>query len=119
PMVPVSWPPCPASTTILPIFSPSARIRERSPLCVGAAVRAEAAVLAGSGVFFLRLLRLDSCGAIAWNVGPEVGLLLKLDGLSMAVSSTTILGGSAFAISTVLSLVDLLFAVDSAGFAVT
>ena len=39
-MVPVSWPPWPGSITILPIFRPSARIRERSPLAVGWASRA-------------------------------------------------------------------------------
>src|ERR1700733_15807804 len=38
-MVPVSWPPCPGSITILPIFSPSARISDRSPLAVGLASR--------------------------------------------------------------------------------
>ncbi len=39
PIVPVSWPPCPGSMTILPIFSPSARISERSPSDVGWASR--------------------------------------------------------------------------------
>jgi len=38
-MVPVSWPPCPGSITIFPIFNPRARIRERSPLAVGFASR--------------------------------------------------------------------------------
>src|SRR5262249_36202382 len=106
-MVPVSCPPCPASTTILPIFSPSARINDRSPLAVGAAACAELEGFACAVVFLL--LRLDSWGAIAWNVGPDVGLLLSFDGLSIAVSSTIALGGSALAISTVLSLAGVLF----------
>jgi len=39
PIVPVSWPPWPGSITILPIFKPRARIKERSPLAVGLASR--------------------------------------------------------------------------------
>src|SRR5262249_31644076 len=48
-------------------------------------------------------LRLDSCGAIAWNVGPVVGLDVVLVGSSITVSSTVILAGSALARSTVFS----------------
>src|SRR5690242_4316088 len=37
PIVPVSWPPCPGSITMRPIFNPSARVSECSPFRVGLA----------------------------------------------------------------------------------
>src|SRR5258708_20858173 len=45
-MVPVSWPPCPGSITILPIFRPNARIRDRSPSAVGRASRTSTSAIA-------------------------------------------------------------------------
>src|SRR5579859_4744762 len=108
-MVPVSCPPCPASTTILPIFSPSARISERSPAAVGAAVCVVVVVAAGaetraesSTLFFLFLL--DSLGAIDSNVGPLVGWAVVFSELSTAASSVA-LGGVTLATSAGLSVI--------------
>src|ERR1700720_4992857 len=40
PMVPVSWPPCPASITMRPIFRPSVRVKVDWPSRVGSAALA-------------------------------------------------------------------------------
>src|SRR5580704_16947049 len=57
PIVPVSWPPWPGSMTMRPIFSPSARVKERSPLRVGFA--------AGAGPMLSARALSDSEGGIA------------------------------------------------------
>src|SRR5260370_12189258 len=85
------------------IVRPRVRISYRFPAGVGEAtcVVMLAALLTGSEGF-LRL-RLDSWGAMDWNVGPVVGLVVTFVGSSITVSSTTVLGGSALATSTVFS----------------
>src|SRR5258707_153035 len=107
-MVPVSCPPWPASTTILPIFRPSARIRERSPAELGAAVRVVAAVVAdarelGSAIFFLFLL--DSFGDIDSNVGPLVGWPAARPESSIPPSSTAIFGVTTLAVSAAVCVI--------------
>src|ERR1017187_7058167 len=76
-MVPVSWPPCPASITIRPIFSPRARIRLRSPSAVGEASWMAGASLAA--VIFL-LLRdfLSFSGDTVTAIGAAVGFVFAL-----------------------------------------
>src|SRR5581483_6971364 len=70
PSVPESCPPCPASTTMRPIFKPSARTIERSPIAVGAA----AWITGGSGFTVLLLLAdffedgVDGGGNAGWGL---------------------------------------------------
>src|SRR5271165_2091134 len=75
PIVPVSCPPCPASITMRPIFSPSARIKLRSPSAVGEASWIVGASIADAATVFL-LLRDFLSGATVTAVGAAVAFAL-------------------------------------------
>ncbi len=77
-MVPVSWPPWPGSITIRPIFNPSARMSERSPLAVGCASRTS------SSAARLPFLRPDV---------PRVGVWIERFGLAAGMAAATRLFG--------------------------
>src|SRR5664279_1164169 len=81
-MVPVSWPPCPASITMRPIFNPRARIRLRSPSAVGDASWMAGASYADAGDVLLLLprdfLSFAGSGDTVTAVGAAVGFLAPL-----------------------------------------
>src|SRR5437016_4916487 len=94
-MVPVSCPPWPASTTIFPILSPSARTSDRSPADVGRASRAAIFLFLTLSLSLLVAMfrRLDFVtltvaaasagrGETDWKVGALVGLEVALNSFS-------------------------------------
>src|ERR1700730_12871149 len=107
-MVPVSCPPWPGSITILPIFNPKARIRERSPLAVGEASRTSGKITADWRLFRLELR--ESVGKFN-AVGGSVtgGLAAGLISGGSSLATVTALSSSSSA-STTVFLVPLLVA---------
>src|SRR5882672_5728647 len=91
-MVPVSCPPWPGSITILPIFSPRARISDRSPFAVGEASRPS-----GKESAFLFLLL---AGVLEDSAGEALGAGLISGGSSLA--TVTSLDSSALSASTIV-----------------
>src|ERR1700760_2934923 len=87
PSVPESCPPCPASTTMRPIFRPSARVRERRPSnvelasCEGLryppASSSSSSAVALLGWRFVALLFAVACGEEEGE-GPEGALALAV-----------------------------------------
>ena len=83
PIVPVSWPPCPGSITILPIFSPKARISDRSPLAVGRASRTSRSLDFRPAVTRAEDFTCGWLGACVWGAGGAS---------SSSLSTTTLVG---------------------------
>src|SRR6266481_9876301 len=89
-MVPVSCPPCPASTTIRPIFRPSALVKDCVPDEGGVATCAEETAARSSWTGGIIFLAGGPCGVMVFTVGPDVGLAVARSAASMVTSSAAL-----------------------------